>query len=903
MNLALKFRETCQDFAGRECLRLKTQDGWDIYYYEDVGQKALCIAQWLRQEGLRKNDKVGIILDNGPDWSIVYFGVLIAGGVAVPLDPQTLQKDLEVCLEDAQAKYVFIGSRLARSLKEHVPQERRTVVVGDSGRKGEFCEYLQILSGQGLATDDVFPEASPEDTASILYTSGTTARPKGVELTHKNIFSNFKSIEKLKLVSPSDTFISILPLFHAYSFMSTLILPLFIGARIVYPGTLKSDALIQIMQETGVTVMVGVPELFSKIHRSIVNRIRSLPFAKRVFLAALTAGGTAVRKATGINILKKLYRQAHDRMGGQLRYFVSGGARLDPYIGKDFYKFGFTILEGYGLAETSPIVTFNPFGKPKFGSVGKAIPDVEVKIDHPDSLGVGEILIKGPNVMKGYYLKPDLTADAIKGEWFHSGDLGFIDRKGYVHISGRLKEMIVLRSGKNIFPDEIEDHYASVASIREIGVFSDEKAAGPGLHAVIVPDFEEFKKVGDVNIDEKIRWEIENLSKTIVPYRRIHGYVLSKEELPRTRLGKIRRFQLSEIFLKLTQAKVREAPSDKLSKKEFSASSVLGQKILDLIKEKTSIKRPIKATDHLEIDLGMDSLTRVEVIAGLESLFGIKISDEEASQVGTVEDIEALICEKTGVEKYGEPGGEAVPLSWKDFLLDFSDQQMPEGVILRQSFLVKIASFFVKGIIWLIFKVFFCLRVYGVRNLFLEKGPYIICCNHTSYFDAFIVTAGLDYGVALKTYFVGTKDIFLHPIVRWSNNFTRVIPIDSSLKLTEAMKVSGYVLSHQKILAVFPEGQRSIDGEVRRFKKGIGILAKELDVPVLPVAIEGAYDAWPRAQKYPRFSPIKLLFGRPVFYRDILQKKRDVSGKDDYQLIAEALQEEVSSLKEQLKGM
>ena len=338
MTLNEQFIKVCQEFARREVIKAKTPTGWNNYTYEDILKDALSVAGWLKREGVQRQGKVALILDNSPQWSVVYFGILLAGGVAVPLDPQSAKKEINVFLDDAQAQFVFIESRMAHLFKEAHGRSRKCIVLRAQGASEYGTPYEEIVSEPGTLDISSLPEADPDDTASMIYTSGTTSQPKGVELSHKNIYSNFQSIQSLRMVTSDDTFVSLLPLFHAYAFMATLILPLFTGAKIIYPHTLKSAQLLEIIKETGVSIIVGVPELFYNIHRSIINKIKELPFPKRGALNILTSLGRGIRNRTGVNVLKGIYKTVHERFGPRLRYLISGGARLDPEIAKDFYK-------------------------------------------------------------------------------------------------------------------------------------------------------------------------------------------------------------------------------------------------------------------------------------------------------------------------------------------------------------------------------------------------------------------------------------------------------------------------------------------------------------------------------------------------------------------------------------
>ncbi|MBI4972550.1 MAG: AMP-binding protein, partial [Candidatus Omnitrophica bacterium] len=302
---------------------------------------------------------------------------------------------------------------------------------------------------------DLLPVVTPQDVVSLIYTSGTTGRPKGVLLTHKNICADFLSLKELNLCLPSDNVLSLLPLYHTYAFMVTLIVPLLMGAEITYALNFKPADLTSIIKEARVSFLVGVPQLFLLVHKAISDQLKKIPLFLRILLQPA--------------INSRLRR----RFGKNLRFLVSGGARLEPKIARDlarWLKVG--LIEGYGLTETSPVVTLNPPRKIKFGSVGKPIPEVEIKILNPDKSGIGEVLIKGPNVMPGYFKREDLTAQVIKDGWFYSGDLGYLDKEGYLYLVGRQKEVIVLSSGKNIYPEELEEYYSQCPYIKEICIVS-----------------------------------------------------------------------------------------------------------------------------------------------------------------------------------------------------------------------------------------------------------------------------------------------------------------------------------------------------------------------------------------------------------------------------------------------
>jgi len=895
--LTEKFLQICRDSSSREVMRLKTPVGWRFFRYKDLLDQSLKVAFWLKEKGFQKDCKAALILDNSPQWPVVYFGILLAGGAAVPLDSQSKTKDLEIFINDSQTDFIFIENKIMAAAPRFLSGKKTIVVCEKQKVTQQFISLEEILSGHLPADLSWLPAVEAQDTASVIYSSGTTSYPKGIELSHENFLSNFESLNLLKICSSKDCFISILPLFHAYAFMATLIFPLFLGARIIYPKTMKSSELASIIKESSVSIIVGVPELFNNIHKTITEKLKTLPWIVKLLLELLTVLGWQIRKKTGKNILRFIYYSAHQRFGESLRYLVSGGAKLDPKTAEGLEQLGFTVIEGYGLAETSPIVTLNLADNAKIGSVGKPLPGVEVKIIHPNSDGVGEIAIRGKNVMKGYYGKPEETSKVIRQGWFYSGDLGSIDDDGYLTIKGRLKEMLVLSSGKNVFPDEVESYYVRGSFVKELGVFLSEE--DQLLRAVIFPDFENFKKSGQVNLKEKIKWDLENISREMPSYKRIMGFTLTKEELPKTRLGKIKRYELAEIYKKeITKFGVRDV-TEAVKEKNKILHTPTGEKVGGFLKETLSIRHEIYALDHLEIDLGLDSLLRVEVVSGLEKLFRIRLPDEALGEILTVYDlivrINHILFKEGSIEYLDYEGRE----SWHEVLNKIDEHEF-EDIDLEPDFFNEFFGSFIKMVCWLVFKVSCRLKIIDKKNL-PSKGPYIICCNHASFLDAFVLFSSLSDRELTQTYFMGLKEIFNLPYFRWAIRMARLIPIDPASEMIKSMKAASFVLKHEKILCVFPEGQRSIDGEVVPFKKGIGILIKELNIPVVPAAIYGTHIAWPRAVKRPKPYPIKIIFGKPLSAQEILKDKNPKANMDVYKLVSDRLRQEVVRLWDKLK--
>ncbi|MDP3143700.1 MAG: AMP-binding protein, partial [Candidatus Omnitrophota bacterium] len=647
--LGKKFSEVCRRNSSRTVLKVHTfGPDYSTYTYQQLLDGANKVAAWLISQNVKKQDRVAVILENSFEWIVIYFGIMLSGAVAVPLDPQMARETIFMLLRDSESKIVFVSRKLKNHfniISDTLIGLKKIVLVSSPKDESEafvfeyrFSSFSDLMA-QGFPGDISFPAIELDEAASILYTSGTTAVAKGVQLSHRNFSANFLSIAKLNFCSSEDNLICLLPLFHAYSFMATLIFPLFLGARVTLPASLKSEGLLECMRTCGVTILIGVPELFYNLHKGISEKINKLPTVKRFLLRRALNGTSYLREVFKINLSRVILKEVHNRFGDKLRYLISGGARLEPKVAQDLQDLGFTVLEGYGLTETSPIVTFNPINKPKIGSVGKPVSAVEVRIVNPDKDGVGEVAIRGQNVMKGYYRLPEETRKVLKGGWFYSGDLGYLDNEGYLFLTGRSKEVIVLSSGKNIYPEEIEEYYCQSSFIKEICVEGIVQGSSVVLKAIIVPDFDYLKLNALTDIQGKIKWDLENYSKELPGYKRILGFVIVKDPLPRTRLGKIKRYEVREKYRNELLGEKSEHREYALSAQdERIMNSEIGSKVIDYLSKELP-KQKVNLSDHLELDLSIDSLAKVDLIVGMEEIFKVALPDNFLTKISTVKEL------------------------------------------------------------------------------------------------------------------------------------------------------------------------------------------------------------------------------------------------------------------------
>ena len=540
-NIFQAFEESCRAHPADVAVKLKKPDGYEQLTYGQLLERARGLRSVFWRRGIRAGDRVAILMSNGPDWPAAFFAAMSLQAVAVPIDAQLSPQEVREIIGHARVKLLATQEKFGVALSE---------ILGDVSVEVPF---FVDMPWEGFGDEDAGPPPAPDfgphKLAALFYTSGTTSAHKAVMLTHANILSNVASVRAIKLLKPDDVILSVLPLHHTYPFMITCLLPLLDGATAVYLQSLMHHEIFAALQENRVTVFVGVPQLYALIARSIAEKIDKFGGLVKWSVDRVMDACAFVSRVSGRNVTKNVLRKLHETMGGHLRFMASGGAKIDPEIARSFFRWGLPIVEGYGLTETSPVVTFNPMNPLKYDTVGKVLPGVTVNISEPGEEGVGEVCVRGANVMLGYYREPALTKEVLKDGWFFTGDLGTLDKDDYVTLTGRKNEIIVLPNGKKLNPEEVEARYGVSPYIKELCVLYPRRGKEAGaLVAVIVPDEDLLRAHKHVNIGFKIRWEIDTYSQKAPAHKRIRGFVLTPESLPRTRLGKLIRYQISEKY-------------------------------------------------------------------------------------------------------------------------------------------------------------------------------------------------------------------------------------------------------------------------------------------------------------------------------------------------------------------
>lgn len=877
-----RFLEATERWPQAVALEMQRHDRLEQLRYSELRQASAAIAGWLRESGHGSGTRIAFFAANSPRWVAAYLGTLAAGGIAVPLDTAFHPDQVTRLLRDSGSVLLFTDSQhlpAARQASQGMPLELALLEGSSPGSTvgaqtaDAIASVDEILASRPRELAAFEPE--PGSIAAILYTSGTTADPKGVVLTQANLVGEIEGALGIFKIGPGDAILGVLPLFHALAQMANLLVPLAVGGRIVYLESLNTTELLRALRERDITLFCCVPQFFYLIHERMLKEVGRHGAAARLGFRALMNFCRAAR-AVGANPGKLIFRRVHQMLGRRMRYLITGGSRFDPQVGRDLDALGFEILQAYGLTETTGGATCTPPGSRAIGSVGPPLPGIEVKILDPQppedgaSPASGEVAIRGPIVMQGYYNRPDATAAVLRDGWLLTGDLGYLDAHGNLFITGRKKEIIVLSSGKNIYPEEIENHYLKSPIIKEICVMGLQSRPGEPyaekLHAVLVPNFDVLRERKIVNTKEIIRFDIETLSAQLPATKRILSYEIWQHELPRTTTRKLKRFEIEQrVRQEQESGQLEEEGGQPVAAPSLSPEDQLWQerpeveRALAIVRQEArSGSGSIRPVDNLELDLGLDSIQRVELLMALQQEFGAHLPESVMSEVYTVRELVDRVLAASGS---GGPEAKA-GVDWDSVLQSDAADEFVRAAIRRRRFTTAI-GFGVAKIVQMISRDRFDLRVTGLEKL-PARGPCLICPNHQSFIDPIVLAGVVPWPLFRDAFSLGTTEIFGAILPKQVAKLLKVIPVDPDSALVSALRAGAYGLRRGKVLVLFPEGERSIDGVPRNFKKGAAILATHLRVPIVPVAMDGFFEVWPRGKKYQGPHPLRIAFGEPL---------------------------------------
>ena len=527
--------------------RLALKKGDVKYTYAQLKKEVIKLKNYLLKLGLEKGDKFAVFGENRPEWAIGYLAIVRAGLVVVPVDRILSEAEILHILRNSEAKGVVASENCIDKI-EDIKQELHTfkhIIPMDTIKDME--------AGKEVSVKDI----DPDSLAVLIFTSGTTGTSKAVMLSHNNIICNLEGVDKIIEVTEKDTLVSIIPMHHTFEGTAGFILPLRKGAAIYYPVSLKPKDLVATMKEANVSCFIAVPLLFEKFLDAVHRKVAAASIPKKIMFNAISGIGSVFKF-----LRKPLFSKVRYEMGlGNLRLACAGGAALTEKVARGLKLFAIPIIQGYGLTETAPVISVSPLEKPKTASVGIVLPGIELKIHKPEKDGIGEIIMRGPNMMLGYYKNQTATDEVIKDGWLYTGDLGHLDDDGYLYISGRKKSLIVTQSGKNIYPEELEEKLVKSQWVKEVLVVPriDAKTKKESICALIFPDYELLEEYSIASETTLKKEDVEAIFKDVVrevnaelpAYKKIIQFEVREEEFPKTTTQKIKRHMFLERGIKV----------------------------------------------------------------------------------------------------------------------------------------------------------------------------------------------------------------------------------------------------------------------------------------------------------------------------------------------------------------
>lgn len=844
-------------YAGEESAAELSRTRDDRVTYDELALFSDRVGCALQAAAVRPGDRVLLMSENRPEWAMAYFGILKAGAAAAPLDTNLAAAEVQNCAGAAGAQVLLASPRVVERLGP-VPG-LRTIPLQEALRGAPAAGFPPLRKS-----------ASPDEVASILFTSGTTGKPKGVLLTHRNFASLAAKLAGLFDLRVGEGVLSVLPLHHTFEFSCGLLTPLMLGAEITYLDELTADRLSEALESGRIHAMIGVPALWQLLHRRLTQELASRPRLVRAAAQAAMALHGELRNRTPFNVGKLLFWPIHNRFGGRLRLLVSGGSALPEDVQKAFHELGFDLTEGYGLTEAAPVLAVTlPENRLRTGSVGPPLPGVEIRIDNPDADGVGEVLAKGPNVMAGYLDDAGATREALADGWLRTGDLGRLDAGGHLQLVGRKKDLILDASGKNVYPDELEELYGESPLVKELSI------AG-------LPDGNGHERVACLCVPQKpedraaIEEHFARVSSELPFWKRVKVLHFWDGELQRTATRKVKR----PLVVQELQRLERASAAFELSTQPPGSDAWLFDLLADLCQKPRGSVGP-KA--RLAADLGFDSLLVAELNAALEKS-GVRAPPEaEVASLQTAGELARALrapeqlTARDGVEEKRE-GEIFVP--------------GPVAAAGR-----KAMEFFQRTLYGGVFDI----EVTGKAHI-PAHAPFLVAANHSSHLDVGLVKVALgDEGKKLAS--LAARDYFFdNPWKRaWFGHFTNLVPIERRGSLKESLQTAVRTLQTGYHLLIFPEGTRSPDGQLQEFKPAIAYLSFAAGADILPVYLEGTHEAMPKGAFAPdprRGRKLKVRIGPPLRHEELREATQGLSRSAAHREVTRLVRQAIEALRD-----
>ncbi len=888
--------------GNKECVLEMQPHGINRWSCAEVAATARQLARGLVEAGVGQGEFVPVLAHNRPEWLIAALAVISAGAAVSPLDTQIRAEALERVLRDCEARFIFTTTDYLNRLKQLDLEHKLRPILFDV-RSEDKRGWRMLLSDKSTP----LPVVQPDDPAALFYTSGTTGVPKGVPLSHRNLVFQLQAVHEAHLLQNDDRILLPLPMYHVYPFTVGTLTPLAFGLPIILPQSLTGPQIIRALSEGGVTIIIGVPRVYRAVYNGIEGQIKSRGTLFASVFEALLGTSIKLRHRFGWQLGQRLFRPLRARVGSDVRLLASGGSALDPDLAWKLEGLGWNVAIGYGLTETSPMLTMNLPGPatPKPASAGPPLPGIDLRIDptvQPEQDAIptngsgrteGEIQARGTSVFAGYRNLPDKTAEAFTADgWFRTGDLGYLDESGYLYISGRASTLIVLEGGKKIQPDPLEEIYEQNQFIREIGVMYQHNQ----LAALIVPEIEAVNRLRNGDVNQAIREAVNERIQHLPSYQRIADYAITDQPLPRTNLGKIRRHLLVTYFAEAKQGLLRTdtgaaaplALADMTETDQALLAEPAARQVWDWLAERYPDKGLTPDTSP-QLDLGIDSLEWLTLTLQVSDLTGLELSDEAIGRISTVRELLQEVL-AAGDGETVEP----TALEEPEALLTEAQKTWLSPLSPGQERLFAGLFVLYQGLARLLFRV----KAYGLENL-PKEGNFVLTPNHSSMLDAPLVAAALPYVHMRQTHWAGAADIMLtNPFMRLVSRLAQVLPIERFGAGTgiKNLALAMAALQRRKNLVWFPEGRITTTDKMLPFREGIGIVLEQTSTTVVPVYIHGAREAMPVQATIPKLRPVTIAFGPPCDPRDLAQQGE---GENRPSRIVQALQQRVAALVDQ----
>ena len=796
-------RGVVEKYGSRDALLFKPAFRYLRWTYSRLWDESGQVATLLQRRGLTKGDQVILWGPNSPHWVLIFFGCLRAGVIVVPLDLRSAPDYVARVVSRTEPKLAFTS--------RFTPKGEADLGVPEVA----FEELEGAIAGLPEPEE---VDIQRNDLAEIMFTSGTTGDPKGVMLTHRNLTANIEGISQYIFCDPSSRLLSILPLSHMYEQMGGLFVTLYYGANVTYPTSRQPTVLARTMRERKITIMLLVPQglelLMNGIEREVARQGREALWNRLLKIA----------ERLPFRLRRRLFRRVHKQFGGKLDFIVSGGAALDPDLGRKWELLGVKIVQGYGATEASPVISNHTIEGRRHDSTGRPLPNVEVRISE-----AGEILVRGENVTPGYWRAPEETAKAFDGDWYKTGDLGYFDDEGFLHIQGRMKDMIVLPSGQNVFPEDVQAVLTKHPRVKDATVVGLTRGSSVEVHAALILEDADAAQ-------EAVAWTNGQLAEQ----QRIRGFtVWSDEDFPRTHTLKVKKHIVIDTIL----GKIQPEPPAAAPAGGRPAGGA--RSLLHIIAEVS--KRDVEDIEDeaaLGDDLELDSLGRVELLSAVEAELGVYIDEGQVGPETTVRQLVDLV----------EEGSKNPPM------LSFPRWGMRWWCRMTRGALQR-------GVVFPFVALPYGLKVTGRERLEGITGPVLFASNHNLGLDNPLIIKAVPIEWRRRMAIAGAANLWRNP-VWWIMNplLGNGFPLAKEGSVRPSLENMGKIMDDGWSVLIYPEGELTVGGPIKPFMNGTGLVAVEGRIPVVPLRLHIHRLGSPARFPFLRRGSVEVSFGEPLSF-------------------------------------